>query len=86
MRSSYTIVTDVCEGIGDCVMVCPEECIHWAQDRTNAKGTIYSYIDAAACTACGACLSVCPIEGAILDDWRPQLQRIAVIAKSGGPK
>ncbi len=72
---AYTIVADVCEGIADCIPVCPVECIHWAEAKTNAKGTKYTYIDDAACIDCGACLSVCPIEGAILDEWKPELQK-----------
>ena len=71
---SYTIVKDVCEGIGDCIPICPEECIYWASDATNAKGTRYTYIDPEKCRNCGSCLSVCPIEGAILEEWRPGLQ------------
>src|SRR5262245_46510623 len=82
MLSSYTIVADVCEGIADCIPVCPVECIHWAQGRTNSEGTNYVFIDAAVCIDCGTCLSVCPIEGAILDEWRPELQRPVPISRS----
>ena len=82
MAFSFTIVADTCEGIADCIPVCPVECIHWAKGRTNAKGTKYVYIDAAVCIDCGACLSVCPIEGAILDEWQPELQRPPVVARS----
>jgi NAD-dependent dihydropyrimidine dehydrogenase PreA subunit len=72
---AYTIVADLCEGIADCIPVCPVECIHWAEGKTNTKGTKYTYIDDATCIDCGACLSVCPIEGAILDEWKPELQK-----------
>jgi NAD-dependent dihydropyrimidine dehydrogenase PreA subunit len=72
---SYTIVADLCEGIADCIPVCPVECIHWAEGKTNVKGTKYTYIDDSTCIDCGACLSVCPIEGAILDEWKPELQK-----------
>ena len=84
MSFSFTIVADTCEGIADCISVCPAECIHWAEGRRNAKGTKYVYIDAAACIDCGACLSVCPIEGAIIDEWRPRLQRPDTAARSYG--
>jgi NAD-dependent dihydropyrimidine dehydrogenase PreA subunit len=70
----YTIARDVCEGIGDCLAVCPTECIDWATGATNAKGTNHTLIDPARCIDCGACLSVCPIEDAIVDAWRPELQ------------
>lgn len=75
MSFSYTIVADTCEGIADCIPVCLVECIHWADGRTNAKGTKYVYIDAAVCIDCGVCLSVCPIAGAILAEWKPEFQR-----------
>jgi NAD-dependent dihydropyrimidine dehydrogenase PreA subunit len=71
---SYTVVSDVCEGIADCIPVCPTECIHWG-DGPNVKGTRFVAIDDSACINCGACLSVCPIEGAILDEWKPERQR-----------
>lgn len=72
---SYTIVGDICEGIGDCIAVCPEECIHWAGSKVNAKGTRYVYIDDSRCTNCDVCLFVCPISGAVLDRWIAALQR-----------
>jgi NAD-dependent dihydropyrimidine dehydrogenase PreA subunit len=96
---SYMIVSDQCEGIGDCVPVFPVECIHWADERpiliskrkaksgssptvVNAKGTRFVYIVAATCIECGACLSVCPIQGAILDEWRPELQKPPSMAQT----
>lgn len=71
---SYTIVSDICEGVGDCIPVCPVECIHWTE-KTNVKGHKYPTIDDSTCIDCGACLSACPVEGAILDDWQPELQK-----------
>jgi NAD-dependent dihydropyrimidine dehydrogenase PreA subunit len=82
MSFSFTIVADACEGVADCIPVCPVECIHWADGLINARGTRYVYIDAAVCIDCAACLSVCPIEGAILDEWRPELQRPTAVARS----
>jgi NAD-dependent dihydropyrimidine dehydrogenase PreA subunit len=72
---SFTVVSDVCEGIADCIPVCPTECIHWAEDKLNTKGCKYVYIEPSKCIDCDACLSVCPIEGAILHEWKPQLQK-----------
>jgi len=72
---SYTIVADICEGIADCIPVCPVECINWASSKSNAKGTKYTYIDDALCIDCGACLGACPVAGAILDEWKPELQK-----------
>ena len=82
MALSYTIVTHTCEGLGDCIAVCPVECIHWVEGQTNDKGTKFVYIDASTCIDCGACLSICPIEGAILDQWKPELQISNNIAES----
>ncbi len=62
----YDIVKDICEGVGDCVNVCPVDCIKEG-DGVNTKGTIYFFIEDT-CISCGACLAVCPIEGAILPD------------------
>ena len=50
------------------------ECIVPVRNATNRKGTRYVEIQAAGCIDCGACLSVCPIEDAIVDAWRPALQ------------
>jgi len=33
---SYTIVGDVCEGVHDCIAVCPVDCIGYGQG-SNAK-------------------------------------------------
>jgi NAD-dependent dihydropyrimidine dehydrogenase PreA subunit len=71
---SYTIVSDICEGSADCFKVCPVDCIHWAEGKTNKKNKKYAYIDDKTCIDCGACLSACPVEGAIHDQWEPQLQ------------
>lgn len=71
---AYTIVSEICEGIADCIPVCPVDCIHWAEGKENAKGHKYPTIDGDTCIDCGACLAACPIEGAILDEWKPELQ------------
>ncbi len=46
MPFSFSIVTDVCEGCGECIPFCPGECIHWADEQRNAKGTHYVFVDA----------------------------------------
>ena len=82
MALSYTIVAHTCEGLGDCLAVCPVECIHWVEGKTNDKGTKFVYIDASMCIDCGACLGICPIQGAILDQWKPELQQPNAIEQS----
>ncbi len=41
---SHTIVTEVCEGVADCVGACPVACIHPGPGK-NAKGTDWYWID-----------------------------------------
>ena len=65
----HTIVTNVCEGVADCVSACPVACIHEGPGK-NVKGTGWYCID------CGICLQVCPVEEAILPEERPELQKI----------
>ena len=41
----------------------------------NAKGTDWYWIDFTTCIDCGICLQVCPVEGAIVPEERPDLQK-----------
>lgn len=72
---SHTILTDVCEGVADCVGACPVACIH-PGDTKNIKGTDYYWIDFQTCIDCGICFQVCPVEGAIIPEERADLQRV----------
>jgi NAD-dependent dihydropyrimidine dehydrogenase PreA subunit len=78
---AYTIHTDVCEGIADCIPVCPVECIDFVDDKTNTKGTKWAYINWDICIDCGACLAACPIEGAISDEQVDGVQTIPTDGK-----
>ena len=71
---AHTIVTDICEGVADCVDACPVACIHPGQGA-NSKGTGFYWIDFDTCIDCGICLQVCPVAGAILPQEKPELQR-----------
>ena len=71
---AHTIVTDVCEGVADCVEACPVACIHEGPGK-NVKGTDWYWIDFATCIDCGICFQVCPVEGAIVQEERPDLQK-----------
>jgi Fe-S-cluster-containing hydrogenase component 2 len=62
--TGHTFITHLCECIGDCVPTCPVECIHRG---VTMDGLHFSYIDNNRCIDCGACASVCPIEGAIIE-------------------
>ncbi len=71
---AHSIVTDVCEGVADCVDACPVACISDGPGK-NAKGTDWYWIDFSTCIDCGICFQVCPVEGAILAEERPDLQK-----------
>ena len=70
----HTIVTDVCEGVADCVDACPVACIH-PGSGVNSKAKPFFWIDFDTCIDCGICLQVCPVEGAILPEEKPEMQR-----------
>lgn len=56
---TYTI-TELCTRDGDCVEVCPVDCIV-PGPKTDAKWPLF-YIDPDVCIDCGACVPVCPPE------------------------
>lgn len=72
---AYTIVTDICEGIADCVDACPIACIYPGTGK-NAKGTNWNWINFGECIDCDICLQVCPVDGAIVPEKRLDLQKI----------
>jgi NAD-dependent dihydropyrimidine dehydrogenase PreA subunit len=71
----HTIVTEICQGVADCVAACPVACIHEGPGK-NIQGTDWYWIDFTTCIDCGICLQVCPVEGAIVPQERPELQKI----------
>ncbi len=71
----HTIVSDICEGVADCVNACPVGCIKPGPGK-NSKGTNYFWILSETCIDCGICLQVCPVNGAVLAEERPDLQNI----------
>jgi heterodisulfide reductase subunit A len=48
------VITDLCNGCGDCVPVCPTNAITMQEGKAR--------IDPFQCTGCGACIPVCPKE------------------------
>ena len=70
----HTIVSEVCEGIADCVDACPVACIDQGNGKNN-KGTDFYMINFDTCIDCGICLQVCPVEGAILAEERADHQK-----------
>ena len=71
---AHSIVTDICEGVADCVAACPVACIDQGPGK-NFKGTDWYWIDFSICIDCGICIQVCPVAGAIIPEERPSLQR-----------
>ncbi|MDG3495913.1 MULTISPECIES: indolepyruvate ferredoxin oxidoreductase subunit alpha [Pseudanabaena] len=69
---AYTIASNICEGIAECVPACPVACIEQGKGA-NVKGTIWFRIKPELCIDCGVCLQVCPIQGAIVPEERPEL-------------
>ncbi len=69
----HTIVSQVCEGVADCVKACPVGCIKQGLGK-NKRGSDYYYIEFSTCIDCGVCLEVCPIEGAVISEEVPELQ------------
>jgi ferredoxin len=64
------VITRLCTRYGDCVDICPVNCV-----VPGPKGNTrwpYFYIDPDACIDCGACVSVCPPEAIFPVDEVPQ--------------
>ena len=59
------IITELCTREGDCVEVCPVDCIVPAP-KDNADWPLF-YIDPEVCIDCGACVPVCPPEAIFAD-------------------
>ncbi len=63
------VITELCTREGDCVEVCPVDCIVPGRkgDPDHADWPLF-YIDPDVCIDCGACVPVCPPE-AIFPDF-----------------
>ena len=71
----HSIVSDICEGVSSCAKACPVGCIKPGIGR-NKKDRNFFYIDFSICIDCGVCLQVCPVQGAVIDEERPDLQNV----------
>lgn len=62
------VITEACidELAGDCVEVCPVDCIEKADDQY--------LIDPEACIDCGSCVPACPVEAIYHEDDLPDGQ------------
>ena len=61
------VINAACTREGDCVEVCPVDCIVPGPKGDETWGTTF-YIDPDTCIDCGACLPECPVDGAIFAD------------------
>ncbi len=69
----HSIVSNICEGVADCVLACPVGCIKKGESK-NSKGTDFYWIEFSTCIDCGICLQVCPVKGAVVPEEKPNLQ------------
>lgn len=63
------VITQLCIRAGDCVPICPVECIVPGPKDNTAWP--YFYIDPDACIDCGACVPECPTEAIFPEDEVP---------------
>ncbi len=60
-----------CQGVGECVCVCPQEgAIHLETRIENGKMLRRAVVTAANCNGCGVCVSVCPSRAIDVQGWR----------------
>lgn len=60
------IIVEPCIGVksGDCVDVCPVDCIHEGEDMF--------YIEPDECIDCQQCVAACPVEAIFAEDELPE--------------
>jgi len=57
---------------GECVDVCPVDCIHPTESEPDRESAPQLYINPAECIDCGACESVCPVTAIFPADSVPE--------------
>ncbi len=70
------VITEPCIGVksGECIDVCPVDCIHPRKDEPDFESVDMIYINPDECIDCGACEAVCPVEAIFPDDSLPEGQ------------
>jgi NAD-dependent dihydropyrimidine dehydrogenase PreA subunit len=78
------VITEPCVGVksGECVDVCPVDCIHPTQSEPEFEGIDMLYINPAECIDCGACESVCPVTAifpadSVPEQWKSYIEKNA---------
>jgi ferredoxin len=64
MRELPVLNASRCTGCGDCVRICPTDCIEMA----GALPWIPRPRD---CIACAACIAICPEDALKMQPWKP---------------
>jgi len=67
------VIVSPCIGVksGECVDVCPVDCIHPTKDEPDFATVDMLFINPDECIDCGACEAVCPVEAIFPDDSVP---------------
>ena len=65
------VIISTCTREGDCVEVCPVDCII-PGPKDNAEWNAIFYIDPETCIDCGACVPVCPPEAIFPEEDLPE--------------
>lgn len=65
------VITDLCTREGDCVEVCPVDCIIPGPQDDKDWGDLF-YIDPDTCIDCGACIPACPPEAIFPEEELPE--------------
>ena len=63
------VITRLCTRVGDCVEVCPVDCI--VPGPRETADWPYFYIDPDTCIDCGACVAACPVDAIFPEDEVP---------------
>ena len=67
------VIAEPCIGqkTGDCVDVCPVDCIHPRPDEPDFDEVDHLFIDPRECINCSACVAACPVDACMSDDDLP---------------
>ncbi len=68
------IIVEPCIGTksGECVTVCPVDCIHPREDELEFASVEMLFIDPVTRIDCGACEAVCPVEAIYTEEDTPE--------------